>query len=174
MPEYFGDVMHLRAGCHVESMQGPVSYSCVDGKRISRQCVCRMPLSRIRGKNDNYGRGDPKTREYPCCRSQSDTSRTNGGFHLDTFDIPSENRKGVFLSAFSGIADEHGRVFASCGEAHVVRRETDTTHDFSMFGPCHEVSHVGLDIADNFRLLVCGPDALVKWFQSWTSTCAGP
>ena len=76
---------------------------------------------------------------------------------LDALDVPSVTRKDAFLSTLGERPDAHGRVVAGCGEALVVGRETETTHSFSMCGPCREVVHVRLEILDDPRL-VCGRD----------------
>ena len=76
---------------------------------------------------------------------------------FDALDVPPVTRKDAFLSTLGERPDAHGRVVAGCGEALVVRRETETTHGFSMCGPCREVVHVGLEVLDDPRL-VCGRD----------------
>ena len=72
---------------------------------------------------------------------------------LDALDVPSVTRKDAFFSTLGERPDAHGRVVAGCGEALVVRRETETTHGFSMCGPCCEVVHIGLEILDDSRLV---------------------
>ena len=66
-------------------------------------------------------------------------------------------RKDAPLLALGKILDVHGRVVAGCGEARVVRRETETTHCSSIRGSCREVLHVVLETLGDSRL-ICGRD----------------
>ena len=65
--------------------------------------------------------------------------QANRRMALEALDVPSVTRKEVFPSTLGERPDAHSRVVAGCGEACVVRRETETTYGFLMRGPCCEV-----------------------------------
>ena len=61
--------------------------------------------------------------------------------------------KDTLLAALRKGPDAHGRVVAGCGEALVVRRETESAYGFAMCGPRGQVVHVGLEVLDDTGLV---------------------
>jgi hypothetical protein len=96
---------------------------------------------------------------------------------LDALDVPPVVSEDPFLPTLrERRPNANGRVVAGCGEALVVRRETEPTYGLSMCGPCSEVDHVGLDILDDSRL-VRGRDVGVRVVEGQSMhgwQCRGP
>jgi hypothetical protein len=72
---------------------------------------------------------------------------------LDALDVPFVVSEDPFFLTLRERPNTNGRVVAGCGEALVVRRETEATYGLSICGPCSEVDHVGLEILDDSRLV---------------------
>ena len=155
--------MHSRSDSHVEPMQGLRTVSlCRWLEDIAS--IGSLYVTRHNARSTQHRRCGSRAASQNLRRSSwlSDTSRPIVGCHPDVFDVPSVTRKDEISSTLGERPDAQGRVASDCGEARVTWPETETTHGFSVCGPCRGASHVGLDRADDSRLLVCGPDALVK------------